>query len=104
MPRPCKLLAVLVVATLVAPIGSFAQNFASPPASSQLTAPSGVSTPAPKQSLSSKFKTWSRAQWKALKEYWSKSQEKWNGCIRQSERRKMTTHQTKDFLYQCMQK
>jgi hypothetical protein len=97
-------LAVFVVATLVAPIDSFAQNSASPSAPSQLTAPSGVSTPAPKQALSSKFKTWTRAQWKALKEYWSKSQEMWNDCIKQSQGRKMTNHQTKDFLYQCMQK
>jgi hypothetical protein len=81
--HPYALIAALIVVIFVAPI-SFAQNTASPPAPSQVISPSGVNAPAPKPTLSNRIKRWSSAQWEALKEYWSKSQQKWDDCVKRS--------------------
>ncbi len=96
------ILNVAVIALVLgAPIG-FAQNIASPPA--QLTLPREAEPAAPNKTASNKSKTSGGVQWKALQEYWSKSQQKWDACVKESQARKLSTHQGLHFLDECMQR
>jgi hypothetical protein len=101
-----RLRALIVVATTVilgASIG-FAQNSASTQAPSQITSPRSVETPAPKRSLSNRIKNWSGAQWNAIKDFWSNSQQKWDACIKESQGRKMSINQRTHFMEECMRR
>ena len=103
MPHLRTLVATLIMAISLVPIGAFAQSSAPPQSPSQITNPSGVAAPAPKQTVPGRIRKWSGAQWQALKEYWSKSKKKWDECVKQSETRKMSFHQKKHFIDRCMQ-
>jgi hypothetical protein len=103
MFRLRSLIPVVIAVSLGAPVG-FAQNAASPPTQSHITSSPGIETLAPKQTYSNRIRTWSSARWKAWQESWSKRQQKWDACVKESQERKMSVHRRTHFLDECMQR
>ena len=58
----------------------------------------------PEPSTAPKVENWTKRQWNAAKQKWSRDRAKWNACNQDTKDRRLSGRKSWSYLYDCMTK